>query len=125
MFCHYYGLLGHDIKHSASHFAALKNGREVVYPYDDWMKAVRPRLWLPTRWNLSHYTPSSRMGGMENTNSSDFSRLQASATVVANATMARADDKYEKKRPPNLELFWIFRKLMPRERQRMKLMQTF
>nr|POF11898.1 hypothetical protein CFP56_44972 [Quercus suber] len=36
------------------------------------MKAVRPRLWLPTRWNLSRYTPSNRRGGMENTNSSDF-----------------------------------------------------
>ena len=49
MFCHYCGLLGHDIKHYASHFVALKKGGEVVCPFDDWMKAVRPRSWSPTR----------------------------------------------------------------------------
>ena len=26
MFCQYYGILGHDLKHYASHFVAVKNG---------------------------------------------------------------------------------------------------
>ena len=25
-FCHYCGLLGHDVKHCASHFAIIQNG---------------------------------------------------------------------------------------------------
>ena len=31
MFCNYCGMLGHDLKHCASHFAAEKNGVEVKY----------------------------------------------------------------------------------------------
>lgn len=29
MLCHYYGLLGHDTRHCAGHYAASKNGKEV------------------------------------------------------------------------------------------------
>ena len=31
LFCHYCGLLGHDVKHCASHFAVSKNSGEVDY----------------------------------------------------------------------------------------------
>uniref|UniRef100_A0A7N2LLH1 DUF4283 domain-containing protein n=1 Tax=Quercus lobata TaxID=97700 RepID=A0A7N2LLH1_QUELO len=40
MLCHFYGILGHDLHHYASHFSATKNGRVVEYQYGDWLKAT-------------------------------------------------------------------------------------
>ena len=98
MFCRYCGLLGHDIKHCARHFAALKKGGEVVYPYGDWMKAVRPRSWSPTRRDSSRYLQKKKKVETENKNSRDEGGMQAptAMAVVAGSTMVREDDKYEK-----------------------------
>uniref|UniRef100_A0A7N2LS13 DUF4283 domain-containing protein n=1 Tax=Quercus lobata TaxID=97700 RepID=A0A7N2LS13_QUELO len=49
IFCHYCGLLGHDLKHCASHFATTKNGGEVICQYGDWLKASGGRLWSPSK----------------------------------------------------------------------------
>lgn len=35
VFCYFCGLLGHDICHCASHFAAEKNGVDVEYQYGE------------------------------------------------------------------------------------------
>ena len=40
LFCHYCGLLGHDVKHCASHFAIIQNGGEVDYQYGDYLRAM-------------------------------------------------------------------------------------
>ena len=40
MFCHHFGLLGHDLKHCASYFALTKNEGEVICKYGDWLKAM-------------------------------------------------------------------------------------
>ena len=40
MFCHCCGLLGHDLRHCASHFAEEKKGGGVEYQYEDWLKAL-------------------------------------------------------------------------------------
>ena len=44
-FCHYCGLLGHNVKHCASYFAVSRNGGEVDYQYGKSLKALggRPR----------------------------------------------------------------------------------
>ena len=39
MFCHHCGLLGHDLKHCASYFAATNNKKDVVCQYGEWLKA--------------------------------------------------------------------------------------
>ncbi|XP_030959254.1 uncharacterized protein LOC115981231 [Quercus lobata] len=39
LFCHHCGLLGHDLKHCAPHFAITKGGREVPCQYGEWLKA--------------------------------------------------------------------------------------
>ena len=39
MFCHCYGLLGHDIKHCATYYALMKSGKEVQLQYGEWLKA--------------------------------------------------------------------------------------
>lgn len=49
MFCHYCGLLGHDVRHFASFFAALKNGGEVDCQYGEWLKSMGARSWFPPK----------------------------------------------------------------------------
>ena len=49
LFCHFCGLLGHDLKHCAEHFARCKNGGEVVYQYGEWLKAAGGRSRSPPR----------------------------------------------------------------------------
>ena len=41
MFCYYCGILEHDLRHCASHYAVEKQGVGVDYQYDDWLKATR------------------------------------------------------------------------------------
>lgn len=43
MLCHYCGVLGNDLRHCASYFAALKQGVEVELQYGDWLKATGGR----------------------------------------------------------------------------------
>lgn len=40
LFCHFCGLLGHDLKHCAPYFAATKNDEEVICQYGDWLNAT-------------------------------------------------------------------------------------
>lgn len=39
MFCHFCGVLGHDLKHCVKHFAWMKNSKEVECQYGDWLRA--------------------------------------------------------------------------------------
>ena len=39
LFCHYCGMLGHDIRHCTKHFTAAKQSGEVKCQYGDWMRA--------------------------------------------------------------------------------------
>ena len=43
MFCHYCGLLGHNIKHCANYFVLMKSGKEVQFQYGEWLKASEGR----------------------------------------------------------------------------------
>jgi len=49
LFCHFCGLLGHDLKHCAPYFAATKNDGEVICQYGDWLKAMGGRNQSPPR----------------------------------------------------------------------------
>ncbi|KAK9992714.1 hypothetical protein SO802_027699 [Lithocarpus litseifolius] len=49
IFCHYCGLLGHDLSHSASHYAVEKNGGDIEYQYGNWLKVAGGRLRSPPR----------------------------------------------------------------------------
>ena len=49
LFCHFCGLLGHDLKHCAPYFAATKNDGEVICQYGDWLKAMEGRNKSPPR----------------------------------------------------------------------------
>lgn len=43
LFCHFCGLLGHDLKHCAEYYARSKNGSEVLCQYGEWMKSAGSR----------------------------------------------------------------------------------
>ena len=49
LFCHFYGLLDHDLKHCAPYFATAKNDGEVTCQYEDWLKATEGRACSPPR----------------------------------------------------------------------------
>ena len=40
MCCHYCGMIRHDLRHCATHFAIEKDGKKVEYQYGDWLKAM-------------------------------------------------------------------------------------
>ena len=48
MFCHYCGLLGHDLKNCAQYFALTKGNRDVACQYGEWMKALGSRVRSPS-----------------------------------------------------------------------------
>lgn len=47
VFCHYCGLLGHDLRYCAQYFSKTKNGVDVECGYKDWLKATGGRARLP------------------------------------------------------------------------------
>ena len=49
LFCHYRGLLGHDLKHCVEYFARCRNGEEVFYQYREWLKPTSGRSRSPPR----------------------------------------------------------------------------
>ena len=44
LFCHYCGMLGHDVKNCAKLFAVTKNGGMVDYQYGEFLKAMGGRV---------------------------------------------------------------------------------
>lgn len=67
MFCHYCGMLGHDLKHCASHFVVVKNGGEVDYQYEDFLKAMEgwPQT-SPTRDTITRDDCDQSLGDYPN-----------------------------------------------------------
>ena len=53
LFCHFYGMLGHDLKHCTVHYAAEKQGGSVEYPYGEFLKATggRGRVVHPQKFS--------------------------------------------------------------------------
>ena len=43
IFCHYCGILGHDFKNCAAHYAAEKNGGAEEYQYGEFLRAIGGR----------------------------------------------------------------------------------
>lgn len=54
IFCYFCGILGHDLRHCASHYAVERHGGgEVDYQYGEWLKAIggwqRSPIWRSTK----------------------------------------------------------------------------
>ena len=63
LFCHYCGMLGHDVKHCVSHFATIQNGGEVDYQYRDSLRDIgrRPRSFSPRNVSDSAGAPREQV----------------------------------------------------------------
>ena len=53
LFCHWCGILGHDIKHCAHYFAQTKSSGDVVCQYGEWMRVSGGRTRSPPRRDSS------------------------------------------------------------------------
>ncbi|KAL0001579.1 hypothetical protein SO802_015360 [Lithocarpus litseifolius] len=73
IFCFFCGLLGHDVRHCAKHFAVEKNGGEADFQYGEWLKAFGGRSRSPPR-------SPPRDGGAEDVQSSDAWELRRPAS---------------------------------------------
>ena len=53
LFCHFCGMLGHDLKHCVVHYATEKQGGSVEYPYGEFLKAAgsRGRVVQPQKFS--------------------------------------------------------------------------
>ena len=102
MFCHFCGMMGHDLQHCASYYPASKNNGEVVCQYGDWMKATGARSSLPTR-----NTTSNVKEGPHHTHQWRSERKQ---DTPADEPPYTNQTDVEKEMAQYLEQTWIFRK---------------
>ena len=62
LFCHFCGLLGHDLKHCAEYYARSKNGGEVLCQYGEWMKSVGSWSRSPVRMGSNKHSSDRTEG---------------------------------------------------------------
>ena len=89
LFCHYCGLLGHDIKHCASYYAASKNDGEV-----DCLKAARLHAGSPIKQGSSCSVPSTKNRGPNNSHDSAGDELQSSVAQEVVSANPKGVDGY-------------------------------
>lgn len=85
LFCHYCGMLGHDVKHYASHFAVVKNGGEVDYQYGDFLRAMggRPRF-SPNKNTGPSAEWDHTLGDVQHDGTSPVGNMQGETTKAGN-----------------------------------------
>lgn len=83
MFCHYCGLLDHEVKHCASHFAVVKNGGEVYYQYGEFLRAMGgwPRF-SPNKSTGPSAKWDPTLGDFQNDGSSSVGRQHGETTAI-------------------------------------------
>ena len=65
MFCHFCGILGHDLKHCAAHYAIEKQGGRVEYQYGEFLKETRSRPMASTSKNTNPMSNTEKGNGSE------------------------------------------------------------
>lgn len=65
MFCHYCGILGHDLRHCSAHFAASKESDNVEYQYGEWLKADSGQSKSPPRRSKENPMRSEPVGSTD------------------------------------------------------------
>lgn len=82
VFCHYCGILGHDLWNCPLYFELSKKNSPVEYQYGDWLKAASGRNKSPPRWGSPTWTGESPLGREGNTVVAS-NGMQAVETVAA------------------------------------------
>ena len=65
IFDHYCGILGHDLKHCATHYAMEKKGGRIEYQYGDFLRAARGRLKASVSKDASQMSVTEEGTGCE------------------------------------------------------------
>ena len=93
LFCHYCGLLGHDLRHCANHFTATKSGSEMSYQYGDWLKAIGGQSISPTK-RYAEKKSDKRLGnGFKHSGQSSGSAAEKSPNENPKEPGRRVDDE--------------------------------
>ena len=104
LFFHYCGLLGHDVKHCASHFAVSRNGGEVDYQYGESLKALggQPRSFS----SRNNYGSAGVVKEQMSRESTNFSPVQGTfPTVGVEDTNPSKQLEFESKNLGELPIF--------------------
>ena len=94
MFCHYCGLLGHDVCHCAGFFAASKNRGVVDCQYGEWLKSMGARSWSPPKDGQGQSTHRAEV--VEEMPSQDRKQQNMAAATVNVTTDKNGNDLHNK-----------------------------
>ena len=76
MFCHFCGILGHDLCHCPAHFAATKETDNVDYQYGEWLKANSGRTKSPPRQSRENPMKSDLVGRADTSESENDEKTE-------------------------------------------------
>ena len=88
MFCHYCGILGHDLHHCLAHFAASKESDNVEYQYVEWLKVDSGWGKSPPRRSKENPMRSELMGSIDTPATKTATKIDEETEVMT--TMTRA-----------------------------------
>ena len=89
LFCHYCGMLGHDVKHCASHFAIIQNKGEVDYQYGDSLRAMGGCLQSFSRRNTSDSVGAAREQVLGESTSNSLREVASPVTGLENTNPSK------------------------------------
>lgn len=96
MHYHYCGMLGHDVKHCASYFAATKNGEQVVCQYGEWLRASGGRVRSSSRQGLEDLRKTKEGVEMEK-NHKNGDGLEMDTVEVAEGGLEKFTEQVRRK----------------------------
>lgn len=94
MFCHFCGLLGHDLRHCRGYFSVTRSGGEVECQYGDWLKATGGRYRSPTKRSTeSSHEPNFETDDRGDHGPSSTSMVQAEKAAVTESKVENPREK--------------------------------
>ena len=105
LFCHFCGMLGHDVKHCASHFALTQNGGEVEFQYGESLHAMggRPRSFSPRKPSASADAAREQQFGESSCNSPEEKISLAAGLGTSNPSRPVEIDSVKLGAAPNFQ----------------------
>ena len=102
MFCHFYGILGHGLKHCATNYAAEKNGGSMEYQYRDFLKAVRGRAKVVPSQHIGPKSSQEEGAGNDSANTPILTVDDLMKMAVVTALGPKKPRSVDKDDPVNL-----------------------
>lgn len=105
LFCHYCGMLGHDVKNCATHFVVTKNGGKVEYQYGDFLKAMGGQPRMEPFTEKPEGPKNSSEGGGDKSNAGYYRSVEGPLRSEAwlNRSRAVTAERWQSRNPSNDE----------------------